>query len=40
MSRILQNSSAIDVSQDADDVTELCTLLDELNLHTDLTVKL
>ena len=40
MSRILQNSSTVDQTQDADDVQELMTLLDELNLHSDLTVKL
>ena len=39
VSRILQHSQSIDY-QDADDVTELATLLDELNTHTDLTVKL
>lgn len=39
MSRILQNNNYVEVN-DADDVNELRNLLDELNLNSDLTVKL
>ncbi len=39
VSKILQNNSALDISQE-DDVNELVNLLDELNLNSDLTVKL
>ena len=39
VSKILQNHSALDISQE-DEVSELATLLDELNLNSDLTVKL
>ena len=39
MSKILQSNSALDISQE-DEVNELANLLDELNLNSDLTVKL
>lgn len=39
MSRILQGNMSMD-EQDTDDVAELKNLLDELNLNSDLTVKL
>ena len=40
VSRILSQSMHMDMTQDEDEVTDLLNLLNELNAHHDLTVKL